>query len=151
MKFFRHFVKDYPLSTTCIVLIWILSLMPFFPETPLDNVELVDKWVHVVMYGGTCAVIWIEYARRHQTPDYGKLFFWAWLAPVLMSGLLELLQEYCTVIRTGSWLDFAANVVGATLGAIIGWPILRLFPRHRKDTPSNESCNSGGRLSPPDR
>lgn len=122
-------IKKYPFSCVCIVLIWILSLIPFFPETPLHNVEFADKWVHLVMYGGTCAVIWTEYARCHQTPDYKKLFLWAWLAPILMSGLLELLQEYCTVIRTGSWLDFAANAVGATLGAVIGLFILRSYPR----------------------
>ena len=53
-------VRKYPLSLACILLIWILSLTPFFPETPLDNVDFIDKWTHLVMYGGTsvtCAVI----------------------------------------------------------------------------------------------
>ena len=27
----------------CIAMIWILSLIPFFPETPLDNVEFIDS------------------------------------------------------------------------------------------------------------
>lgn len=129
MDYLYHFVRKYPFSTVCIVLIWILSLTPIFPETPLHNVKFADKWVHLVMYGGTCAVIWSEYARCHQTPDYKKLFYLAWLAPTLMSGLLELLQEYCTVIRTGSWLDFAANAVGTTLGAVIGLLILRYCPK----------------------
>ena len=46
-----HFVSRYPLSILCVVLIWILSLMPFFPETPFDQVEFIDKWTHLVMYG----------------------------------------------------------------------------------------------------
>ena len=123
-------IKKYPFSCICIALIWILSLTPFFPETPLDNVKFIDKWVHVVMYGGTFTVLWIEYARKHNAPDYKKLFVWAWLAPIVMSGILELLQEYCTGgHRNGDWLDLAANATGVTLAAIIGLLILRCFPR----------------------
>lgn len=116
-----HYVRKYPLSTLCIVLIWILSLTPFFPETPLDDVAFIDKWTHLIMYGGTASVIWWEYLRSHQVPDYEKLFFWAWLMPVLMSGLIELLQAYCTGgHRNGDWLDFGANTMGVTLGAAVG-------------------------------
>ena len=117
-------IKKYPFSCICIALIWILSLTPFFPETPLDNVHFIDKWVHIVMYGGTFTVLWIEYYLKHRSYrsyDWEKLFFYAWLAPILMSGVLELLQEYCTFgHRSGDWLDFAANATGVTLAAIIG-------------------------------
>lgn len=130
MHFLRHFIRKYPISVICIVLIWILSLVPFFPETPLDDVRFIDKWVHVVMYGGTFTVLWIEYARKHNAPDYKKLFIWAWLGPIMMSGILELLQEYCTGgHRNGDWLDFAANATGVTLAAMIGLLILRFRPR----------------------
>ena len=114
-------MRKYPLSAVCIALIWILSLTPFFPETPLDDVEFIDKWVHILMYGGTCTVIWLEYLFKHMSYDYEKLFFWAWLAPILMSGLLELLQEYCTFgHRSGDWLDLAANSTGVTIAAFLG-------------------------------
>ena len=123
-----HFVKNYPHSSLCIVLIWILSLTPFFPETPFNKVAFIDKWTHFVMYGGTCSVIWWEYLRRHRVLDYEKLFFYAWLCPVLMSGLLELLQEYCTAgHRNGDWLDFAANTTGVTIGALVGLLMNRLW------------------------
>jgi len=126
MRSLYQIIKKYPFSCLCILLIWILSLTPFFPETPLDNVAMVDKWVHLVMYGGTCGVIWLEYARQHKRPDYEELFFWAWLAPILMSGALELIQEYCTVTRTGNWLDLAANAIGTTLAAIAGVIFLKI-------------------------
>ncbi|MBP5798959.1 MAG: VanZ family protein [Prevotella sp.] len=130
MSIIHHIVKKYPFSVVCITLIWILSLTPFFPETPLDNVKFIDKWVHIVMYGGTFTVLWLEYCLKHRKPDYKKLFLWAWLAPILMSGILELLQEYCTFgRRSGDWLDFAANATGVTVAAVIGMLILVLFPR----------------------
>jgi len=128
MGILLHFVRNYPFSVTCVTLVWILSLMPFFPETPLDDVKFIDKWVHIVMYGGTCTVIWLEYLFSHKQHDSGKLFRWAWLAPVIMSGVLELLQEYCTFgRRNGDWLDLAANTTGCTLAAVIG--IILLFAR----------------------
>ena len=117
--------RTYPFSLICIALIWLLSLTPFFPETPLDNVMFIDKWAHFVMYGGTCGVLWIEYLRQHERPDYKKLFFWAWVAPILMSGVIELLQEYCTETRNGDWIDLTANAIGVTLGAVFGLIVLK--------------------------
>ncbi len=128
----RHAVRSYPFSLLCIVVVWTLSLLPFFPETPLDDVPFVDKWTHLVMYGGTCSVIWAEYWRNHQRAASGKLFVWAWLAPVLMSGLLELLQAYCTTTRNGDWLDFAANSLGATLAVPIGLLLRYIVPFRQK-------------------
>jgi VanZ family protein len=120
MRNIFHYIRKYPFSVICVSLIWILSLLPFFPETPLDNVEFIDKWVHFIMYGGTCLVIWVEYVMKHKSPDYEKLFFWAWLVPVIMGGVLELMQAYCTATRNGDWLDFAANSTGVTLAGIVG-------------------------------
>ena len=96
------------------------------PETPLNDVAFIDKWTHLVMYGGTCSVIWYEYIRSHKRADFSRLFLLAWLAPVLMSGLLELIQAYCTTNRAGEWLDFAANTTGCTLGAAVGLIIKRV-------------------------
>ena len=127
MKGIRQIVRKYPLSLLCIALVWYLSLF-FIPPEDLDlsNVKFVDKWTHFVMYGGTCSVIWWEYLRSHQQVNGWRLFVWAWLAPVLMSGLLELLQAYCTTNRAGEWLDFAANTTGATIGAVVGMGMKKL-------------------------
>ena len=129
MRFPLYFIRNYPFSCLLFAAIWYLS---FFtpPPTRLDDVAFIDKWVHVVMYGGTFTILWIEYAIRHRSYDYEKLFFWAWLAPVLMSGLLELIQEYCTGgHRSGEWLDFAANSTGVTLAGLIGLIILHFRPK----------------------
>lgn len=117
---FSSFVKRYPLSLLGIALIWYLSIWFMPPETRLNDVAFIDKWTHLVMYGGTCSVIWFEYLRSHRRADGWRLFLLAWLAPVLMSGLLELVQAYCTPNRAGEWLDFAANTTGCTLGAVAG-------------------------------
>lgn len=138
--------RRYPLSTLCLVLIWGLSLTPFFPETPFDTVELADKWTHLVMYGGTASVMWVEYWRRHApftqhpspntrhptplTHHLSKLWLWAGICLSLMGGLLELIQAYLTTTRSGEWLDFVADSIGA-LGVCLIGTLLSLLPsRH---------------------
>lgn len=122
----RQFVRKYPLSLLCIALIWYLSIW-FLPpeEMELPSINFLDKWTHLVMYGGTCSVIWWEYLRSHSAVDWKKVLLWAWLAPVLMGGLVEIVQEQCTKNRSGEWLDFAADALGCTLGAFVGWLIIK--------------------------
>ena len=69
MALLAHFLKKYPLSLLCILVVWVLSLMPV-PETPLKEIRYIDKWTHLVMYGGTCAVIWAEYLRSHKNSSF---------------------------------------------------------------------------------
>ena len=128
MNFVKHFIVKYPLSCLCVAAIWVLCFCTP-PHTPLDQVAFMDKWTHLVMCGGTCSVMWIEYLRCHRRPSLKRLFVFDWLAPVLMSGVIELLQAYCTGgRRSGDWYDFAANTTGAVIGAIVGltfWSYLK--------------------------
>ena len=135
MKIVVDFLKRYPLSTTLIVVIWVLCLIPTVPETPLNSFSLIDKWTHLVMYGTLVVVIWWEYTRQHPTLKPLRLFLWAFLAPVAMGGLVELAQAYCTGgRRSGEWFDFVANSVGVVLGTLIGILLAAFRAKARKDT-----------------
>lgn len=117
------YIKRYKFSLICIILIWILCLMPV-PEVKIaEDVPFIDKWTHIVMYLGTCMIMWLEYLNAH--PEgicWKRLVIGAILSPILMSGLLELLQAYCTGgRRSGDWMDLAANTVGVALAAIFGY------------------------------
>ena len=127
MKKMVRFVKKYPLSTICLVLIGILSFTPFFPETPFDEVQFMDKWTHLVMYGGTTSVIWWEYLRHHQQLDKRKLLLWALFGMIILGGLVELGQAYCTTTRSGEWLDFWADTVGVIIGTAVGLLMKKLL------------------------
>lgn len=128
MKFALHFIKKYLFSLLCIALVWYLSIWFVLPEqVELPSINFLDKWTHFVMYGGTCSVIWIEYLRHHRQLDWENIFFWAWLMPVLMGGLIELVQAYCTTNRSGEWLDWLADGVGVTLAIGVGLLAKRLF------------------------
>lgn len=133
MQYLYQSLRKYPLSVALFLVIWYLS---FFtpPKTELDDVAFIDKWVHVIMYGGTCSVLWMEYIIRHKSLNRRRLVLLAWLAPIVMSGVIELLQEYCTGgRRSGDWLDLAANATGVTLAAAAGEIIRRFLSRRYTD------------------
>lgn len=138
-------VRKYPFSCFFIVLIWYLS---FFtpPHTDLDNVRFIDKWIHILMYGGTCMIIWIEYLCKHNRINKKKLVIGTWIAPITMSACIELLQAYCTQgRRSGDWLDLAANATGVTLAAIIGCFLTKYLSRDNKDSCVDDHYNSDDR------
>lgn len=123
MRFILTKIKNYPVSSLFIAIIWVLCFMDV-PETPLDNVRFVDKWTHIVMYLVTCLTIYIEYRRSHVRPQWLRLIVWACLAPMLMSGVIEILQATCTGgRRSGDWMDFYANAAGCIIAmlAMLAW------------------------------
>ena len=133
MKYSYHLITGYPVSCILIAIIWIICIIPI-PETPLSDVKIIDKWTHLAMYGALCISIWAEYLRRHQIIDKGKLFIGGVIAPILMGGLVELTQAYCTGgNRSGDWLDFAANGIGVMAGLIAGVLLAAVMMRNRKN------------------
>mgnify|MGYP002623387410 CR=1 FL=1 len=126
------YLKRYPLSHLVIALVTILSLAPF-PEMPnLPDIKLLDKWVHFVMYGGMCLVIWWEYWRQHEKINWQHAAVGAIVLPAIMGGVLELMQAYLTTCRSGDWLDFVANCIGVALGAVAGYYLQFLYGFARK-------------------
>lgn len=120
----------YPVATALFVLVCYLSLFFLPPHTRLSDVAFIDKWTHIVMYGGSCLVLWWEYWRQHSQPNWRRLLLLAWLAPVGLGAMLELLQEYCTGgRRSGEWLDLAANTTGVTLATLLGPTLLKRMLR----------------------
>jgi len=130
---FTRYIKQQPLSCIVIAAIWIVCMIPV-PETPLSNVRFIDKWTHLVMYGGLVFVIMVEYGRRKKTLQLKRLLLGGLLAPIVMGGLVELAQAYLTNgVRSGDWIDFVANATGALIGAFIGIPLARYLATRNKD------------------
>ncbi len=136
----RYFLTCYPLSCLCILVIWVLCMVPI-PETPLSHVSMIDKWTHFVMYGGLCTILWCEYGRNasRRLTDGGiikwrKALVGAFLCPIVMGGLVEICQATLTSgNRSGDVLDFLANSIGVCLGALIGIPLARFVAKRNRD------------------
>lgn len=126
-----HYLKQYPFSLLIICTICYLSLCTM-PETELDDVPFIDKWVHICMYGGLSGVLLIEYVRAHRSIKFMKALLPTVIFPLALSGTMELLQAYCTTTRSGDWLDMAANSIGVILGMFVGYYIIRPFIKRKK-------------------
>ena len=122
-------IKSYPLTCLCVLVIWIICLIPL-PETSLDGVPFVDKWTHIAMYAVLTSLFWIEYWRytyRHAAFSTQRLWIISFIVPILMSGVIELVQFYCTGgNRSGEWLDFFANSLGTVVGLLLGRTVCRV-------------------------
>lgn len=119
-----YYIRKYPLSLLVIATVIYLS---FFrpPSTPVDDVPGIDKLVHVAMYFGMSGMLWLEFLRAHRGGVLPMRHVWmgAFLCPILFSGVIELMQEYCTTHRGGDWLDFAANATGVLLASLVGYRV----------------------------
>lgn len=123
------YFRRYPLSFLLAFAIVMLSLLPVPDVRMTVEVPLMDKWAHMVMYGVLTLVIWLEYIRAHRQMRGRRLLLLAFLAPIAMGGVLELMQAYLTTCRSGEWLDFVANSIGAVVGAGCGLLASRLGER----------------------
>ena len=129
-----HFIKQYALSFICMVVIWILCLVPI-PETPLSQINMVDKWTHIVMFGGWCTVLWLEYGLHHRVINMKRAIPYAIIFPIIMGGLIEIVQQTCTGgNRSGDFIDFIADAIGVLLGAAIGIPLALMISKRNKDS-----------------
>ena len=122
------YLKKYPLS---ILIIGIILFLSFFnpPETPLNEVTNIDKVLHFLMYFGFCSVLWFEYFRSHKHADAKRLIPWAIIAPILLSGLIEIGQQTLTPTRAAEWLDFLFNSLGCLAAALFSLLVTRRLIR----------------------
>lgn len=120
-------MKRYPLSILSVLIITILSLYPITEIKELTDVPLMDKWVHVLMYGGLTAVLWWEHHRQSTTHSPLQLIIRCIAFPTMFGGLMELCQAYLTTCRSGDWLDFLANSIGVLLGTLLSLLTLKLW------------------------
>lgn len=125
MSIIKHILTKYPFSCIIVIGTWILCFMTI-PETPLSFVRFIDKWTHSLIYLVLGLSISLEYLRNTKQPSPKFIIVWVWLMPIIMGGLIEVLQSYCTNgNRSGEWLDFFADAIGSTIAVLIGILLVR--------------------------
>ena len=126
-------IRKYPVSLFLIAAIWTVCLIPI-PETPLNDVPMMDKWTHFVMFGVLSLCIISEYVYRHRKPNGWNVALVGMLLPFAMGGMIELAQAYCTGgNRSGDVMDWLADGIGVLIGAAIGSLLVYYRARARKD------------------
>ncbi|QUB68321.1 VanZ family protein [Prevotella melaninogenica] len=125
MSITQHILTKCPFSCIIVIGTWILCFMTI-PETPLSSVRFIDKWTHSLIYLVLGICISLEYLHNTKQPSPKFIIVWVWFLPIIMGGLIEILQSYCTNgKRSGEWLDFFADAIGSTIAMLIGILLVR--------------------------
>lgn len=99
------------------VVIAVLSLMEN-PQMPLLE-QYGDKFWHTMMYVGLAFMLMggmLLDKRRSWGYAVGS-----WAVSMGYGGLIELLQAWCTITRTGDWYDWYADMIGALVGVVLAY------------------------------
>ena len=128
-----HIIRKYRVSLFLIAAILTVCIIPL-PETPMDDVPMMDKWTHFVMFGVLSLCIIAEYVYWHRKPKAREVALGGMLLPFALGGLIELVQAYCTGgNRSGDVMDWLADGIGVLIGAAIGSLLVYYRARARKD------------------
>jgi len=111
-------IRNYKYSILVALAIIILSTIPVPEVKPLEEVPLIDKWVHFLMYAALSASMWLDRKLLH-LPISASYFILMLLLPSLLGGLLELVQAYLITCRSGEWLDAVADAIGTVIGTVV--------------------------------
>ncbi len=135
------YIKKYPFSLLIIAAVIYLSFFKPPSVEVISRIPHFDKVVHFCMYCGMSGILWLEFLwgqRRYHAPMW-HVWVGATLCPILFSGVVELLQEYCTTYRGGDWADFAANTLGVLAASLFSFYVLRPLINSRQKTVSTEN------------
>lgn len=84
------------------------------PELPDVDVPMADKWAHFLVFG----VLYFLWALAIQSKR-SKRASWVLVFALIFYGIIiELIQGYWYISRTGDLMDVVANSIGILLGLI---------------------------------
>ena len=77
------------------------------------------------MYAGLATMLIFEFrlAKKENIVKSPKGFIVCFVLPLLLGGIIEILQPLYFAPRTGSWMDFSFNF----FGVILAWVFMRQF------------------------
>ena len=122
--------NSYP-GILCGIVILILTGLPGSLLPHAKPILGLDKVVHFLMYAGfafTC--VW-GYRKQFVSRDLAykkRAMLVTLIISIAYGGLTELMQEYFVPLRTGDWMDFLADSIGAMVGIVVFY----LFFRQKK-------------------
>ncbi|MCL1938825.1 MAG: VanZ family protein [Candidatus Azobacteroides sp.] len=111
--------KAYWISILLCAVILILCFINTkeLPKAPMTNF---DKVVHLVMFLGLSGAVFFDNTRYlKKRISFQRIFWGSFIFPTALSGSIEIMQEYFTTTRTGDWMDFLFDGIGAALGLLI--------------------------------
>lgn len=119
----KEMAHEYWRTAVVAVLILVFTMRPEPAKLAHDfflfKIPHFDKAVHFFMFMLMAMATAHDFVFRKKENELNvnALLQYAVALPTVYGGVIELIQQYCTVSRTGDWLDLAADFLGAAVYA----------------------------------
>lgn len=112
----------------------VIAIISGFPGNQVPKIPIwqFDKLVHSIVYAVLSITLIIAFYKDYTIPPKKIItllliiFF-----GIFYGGVMEILQHYIFINRSGNWYDFIANTFGTILGVILFPFINKLLPIKR--------------------
>jgi len=119
-SFFRHYWKS--ISVVLFILNLSFASPANFKEVP--KIENIDKIVHLLLYAGLSIVLIYDFKNHKRVNTYSLAFvLLCLLFPIVLGGMIEILQPQFFSPRTAEWGDWLSDIAGV----IVGWLVMFFF------------------------
>lgn len=124
-----NILKNYWKSILFTLLIFYLSFAKPTSFKDLNVINLTDKTAHYLVYVAYGMVLIFDFLRKNQN-KYSVLSFIAFciISPILLGGVIEILQETFFKPRSAEWIDWLADV----FGILTAWGIMSVLKNRTK-------------------
>jgi len=102
-----------------IVFIFFLCYLSFAPSSDFRSFPVfagIDKVVHLFMYIFLAAVLVYDNREMIARKAVVKLIVYAFIFPVTLGGVIELIQENFFPPRSAEWFDWFMDIAGVLIG-----------------------------------
>lgn len=120
----KEMAHEYWRTAVVAVLILVFTMRPEPAKLAHDfflfKIPHFDKAVHffIFMLMAMATAHDFVFRKKENVLNVNALLLYAVALPTVYGGVIELIQQYCTVSRTGDWLDLAADFLGAAVYAV---------------------------------
>lgn len=103
-----------------------IAMLSLTESSHMPSVSVNDKLIHGLMYG-VLAVSWLIPLLR--TCPHVRTYLYVCVGATMYGALMETLQRFCTLTRSGEIADLLADFIGVAIG--IGIVVLLRIINHK--------------------
>ena len=111
-------LNKYHMSFVPAVLVTVgIAVLSLTESTHMPSVSVNDKVVHGFMYAALAAAWLMPMALRFRPRV--RTYLYVCVGATMYGALMEALQRYCTLTRSGDMADLLADFIGALIGVAL--------------------------------
>jgi len=124
-----NILKNYWKSILFTFLIFYLSFAKPASFKDINVMQITDKTAHYLVYVAYGMVIIFDFLRKNRS-GYSTFSFilFCIVFPILMGGMIEIVQETFFKPRAAEWIDWLADI----FGIFTAWAIMHLLKNRTK-------------------